>query len=106
MGHDRIEAALPPLLRSAGREGHPVLWSCDPMHGNTIKSANGYNTRPMARILAEVRAFFALCPAEGARAGGIHITMTAQNVTECREEERRGEKECVRMSVVRWSPYQ
>src|SRR3546814_3161048 len=81
MGHDRIEAALPPLLRSAGREGHPVLWSCDPMHGNTIKSANGYKTRPMARILAEVRAFFALCPAEGARAGGIPIEMTGQNVT-------------------------
>src|SRR3546814_1183035 len=53
------------------------------MHGNTIKSANGYKTRPMARILAEVRAFFALCPAEGARAGGIHIEMTGQNVTEC-----------------------
>ena len=83
MGHEPIAAALPPLLRAVAREGHPVLWTCDPMHGNTIKAANGYKTRPVARILAEVRAFFALCPAEGARAGGIHIEMTGRNVTEC-----------------------
>ena len=83
MGEHRIAETLPPLLRAVVREGHPVLWSCDPMHGNTVKAANGYKTRPMARILAEVRAFFALCPAEGARAGGIHIEMTGQNVTEC-----------------------
>src|SRR3546814_20143751 len=105
MGHDRIEAALPPLLRSAGREGHPVLWSCDPMHGNTIKSANGYKTRPMARILAAVRAFFALCPAEGARAGGIHIELTGQKITAChggRQEERRDGKKRVRKCMVRW----
>jgi 3-deoxy-7-phosphoheptulonate synthase len=83
MGHEGIADRLPPLLRAVGREGHPVLWSCDPMHGNTVKAATGYKTRPMARILAEVRDFFALCPAEGARAGGIHIEMTGQNVTEC-----------------------
>ena len=83
MGGDRVEAVLPPLLRAVRREGHPALWSCDPMHGNTIKAANGYKTRPMATILDEVRAFFALCPAEGVRAGGIHIEMTGQDVTEC-----------------------
>ena len=83
MGAERVGAALPPLLRAVRREGHPALWSCDPMHGNTIKAANGYKTRPMASILDEVRAFFALCPAEGVRAGGIHIEMTGQDVTEC-----------------------
>ena len=83
MGADRLGALLPPLLRAVRREGHPVLWSCDPMHGNTIKAANGYKTRPLDRILCEVRDFFAICPAEGAIAGGIHIEMTGGNVTEC-----------------------
>ena len=81
-GHDRIEAALPKLVRAITREGHPVVWSCDPMHGNTI-SAGGYKTRPFDRILAEVRGFFAVHRAEGTHAGGIHAEMTGQNVTEC-----------------------
>lgn len=82
-GHDKIEAGLPPLVRAVTREGHPVVWSCDPMHGNVIKAANGYKTRPFERILAEVRGFFAVHRAEGTIAGGIHAEMTGQNVTEC-----------------------
>ncbi len=82
-GHDKIEAGLPKLVRAVLREGHPVLWSCDPMHGNVVKAANGYKTRPFERILAEVRGFFAVHRAEGSFAGGIHAEMTGQNVTEC-----------------------
>jgi 3-deoxy-7-phosphoheptulonate synthase len=82
-GHDRIEAGLPRLVRAVQREGHPVVWSCDPMHGNVVKAANGYKTRPFDRILAEVRGFFAVHRAEGSIAGGIHAEMTGQNVTEC-----------------------
>ena len=82
-GHDKIEAGLPKLVRAVLREGHPVLWSCDPMHGNVVKAANGSKTRPFERILAEVRGFFAVHRAEGSFAGGIHAEMTGQNVTEC-----------------------
>ena len=82
-GHDKIEAGLPKLVRAVMREGHPVVWSCDPMHGNVIKAANGYKTRPFDRILAEVRGFFAVHRAEGSFGGGIHAEMTGQNVTEC-----------------------
>jgi 3-deoxy-7-phosphoheptulonate synthase len=82
-GHDKIEGALPPLVRAVLREGHPVVWSCDPMHGNVVKAANGYKTRPFERILAETRGFFAVHRAEGSFGGGIHVEMTGQNVTEC-----------------------
>jgi 3-deoxy-7-phosphoheptulonate synthase len=82
-GHDKIEAGLPPLVRAVMREGHPVVWSCDPMHGNVVKASNGYKTRPFERILAEVRGFFAVHRAEGSFGGGIHAEMTGQNVTEC-----------------------
>jgi 3-deoxy-7-phosphoheptulonate synthase len=82
-GHDKIEAGLPKLVRAVQREGHPVIWSCDPMHGNVIKAASGYKTRPFERILAEVRGFFAVHRAEGSIAGGVHVEMTGQNVTEC-----------------------
>ncbi len=82
-GHDKIEAGLPKLIRAVQRAGHPVVWSCDPMHGNTIKATTGYKTRPFDRILAEVRGFFAVHRAEGSHAGGIHAEMTGQNVTEC-----------------------
>jgi 3-deoxy-7-phosphoheptulonate synthase len=82
-GHDKIESGLPRLVRAVKREGHPVVWSCDPMHGNVVKAANGYKTRPFERILAEVRGFFAVHRAEGTFAGGIHAEMTGQNVTEC-----------------------
>ena len=82
-GYDKIEASLPRLVRAVTREGHPVVWSCDPMHGNVVKAQNGYKTRPFERILAEVRGFFAVHRAEGSFGGGIHCEMTGQNVTEC-----------------------
>jgi 3-deoxy-7-phosphoheptulonate synthase len=82
-GYDKVEAALPRLVRAVKREGREVVWSCDPMHGNTVKAANGYKTRPFDRILAEVKGFFAVHRAEGTHAGGIHAEMTGQNVTEC-----------------------
>ena len=82
-GYDKVEAHLPRLVRAVKREGREVIWSCDPMHGNTIKAANGYKTRPFERILAEVKGFFAVHRAEGTHAGGIHAEMTGQNVTEC-----------------------
>lgn len=83
MGHDKIEQHLPPLVRAVRREGRKVVWTCDPMHGNTVKSASGYKTRPFDRILAEVRSFFAIHKAEGTHAGGVHVEMTGQDVTEC-----------------------
>src|SRR5690606_15863415 len=82
-GHDKIEQHLPALVRAVKREGRNVVWSCDPMHGNTIKSAGGYKTRPFERILAEVKGSFAVHRAEGTHGGGIHAEMTGQNVTEC-----------------------
>ena len=82
-GHDKVETGLPRLIRAVAREGRNVVWSCDPMHGNVIKTNSGYKTRPFDRILAEVRGFFAVHRAEGTHAGGIHIEMTGQNVTEC-----------------------
>ncbi|MDY0885748.1 class II 3-deoxy-7-phosphoheptulonate synthase [Dongia soli] len=83
MGHDKVEQKFPPLLRAVQRHGAKVVWSCDPMHGNTIKSSTGYKTRPFDRILAEVRGFFAVHAAEGTHAGGVHFEMTGQDVTEC-----------------------
>ncbi|MGX7895790.1 class II 3-deoxy-7-phosphoheptulonate synthase [Tsuneonella sp. HG222] len=82
-GHDKVEAGLPRLVRAVKAEGHPVVWSCDPMHGNVIKADSGYKTRPFDRILTEVKGFFAVHRAEGTHAGGIHIEMTGQDVTEC-----------------------
>jgi 3-deoxy-7-phosphoheptulonate synthase len=83
MGHDLVEAKLPALIRAVKRAGAKAVWSCDPMHGNTIKSSTGYKTRPFDRILAEVRSFFAVHQAEGTHAGGVHFEMTGQDVTEC-----------------------
>jgi 3-deoxy-7-phosphoheptulonate synthase len=82
-GDDKVEEGLPKLVRAVKREGHPVVWSCDPMHGNVIKTNIGYKTRPFDRILNEVRGFFAVHRAEGTHAGGIHVEMTGQDVTEC-----------------------
>ncbi len=82
-GHDKVETGLPALVRAVKREGHPVVWSCDPMHGNVIKAESGLKTRPFDRILTEVKGFFAVHRAEGTHAGGIHIEMTGQDVTEC-----------------------
>ncbi len=82
-GNDKVREGLPKLVRAVRREGHPVVWSCDPMHGNVIKSDSGYKTRPFDRILDEVRGFFEVHRAEGTHAGGVHIEMTGQDVTEC-----------------------
>jgi 3-deoxy-7-phosphoheptulonate synthase len=82
-GADKVEAGLPKLVRAVQKEGRAVVWSCDPMHGNTLKTASGYKTRPFDRILAEVRAFTDILPAEGAYPGGVHVEMTGQQVTEC-----------------------
>jgi 3-deoxy-7-phosphoheptulonate synthase len=83
MGHEQVERRLPGLVRAIQRESRHVVWACDPMHGNTIKSSSGYKTRPFDRILAEVRGFFAVHKALGTHAGGVHIEMTGQEVTEC-----------------------
>lgn len=82
-GADKVGDQLPGLIRAVKREGHNVVWSCDPMHGNTIKAANGYKTRPFDLILREVEAFFEIHRAEGTNPGGIHVEMTGKNVTEC-----------------------
>ncbi len=83
MGHEEVGRRLPRLVRAIEREGQKVVWACDPMHGNTIKSSTGYKTRPFDQILSEVRDFFAVHKAEGSHAGGVHIEMTGQDVTEC-----------------------
>lgn len=83
MGAEKADAMLPPLVKAVKREGKKVIWSCDPMHGNTIKSPNGYKTRPFNQILSEIRSFFAVHKAEGTYAGGVHFEMTGQDVTEC-----------------------
>ncbi|MBV1695650.1 MAG: 3-deoxy-7-phosphoheptulonate synthase class II [Hyphomicrobiales bacterium] len=82
-GSDKVEKHLPRLLRAVKGEGRHVVWSCDPMHGNTITSGTGYKTRPFERVLKEVDAFFQIHRAEGTHAGGVHVEMTGQNVTEC-----------------------
>lgn len=81
-GHEKVGEHLPKLVQAVEREGKKVVWSCDPMHGNTI-SAAGYKTRPFDRILSEVETFFDVHQAEGTHAGGIHVEMTGKNVTEC-----------------------
>lgn len=83
MGAEKVEQFLPALVKKVVAEGRNVVWSCDPMHGNTIKSPNGYKTRQFNKILAEVRNVFDIHKAEGSHAGGIHIEMTGQDVTEC-----------------------
>lgn len=83
MGHDKVESKLPALVRAVKKEGRSVVWSCDPMHGNTIKATSGYKTRSFDDILGEVKGFFAVHAAEGTHPGGVHFEMTGQDVTEC-----------------------
>jgi 3-deoxy-7-phosphoheptulonate synthase len=81
-GAGKVEAHLPALIRAVKKEKRTLVWSCDPMHGNTV-TANGFKTRRFEQILQEVKEFFAVHAAEGTHAGGIHLEMTGQNVTEC-----------------------
>jgi 3-deoxy-7-phosphoheptulonate synthase len=83
MGAEHVAAKLPALVRTVEREGRSVVWSCDPMHGNTVKAENGMKTRHFDAILREVRDFFAVHRAEGTHPGGVHFEMTGQEVTEC-----------------------
>ena len=82
-GAGNVGEHMPKLIRAVQEEGLDVLWVCDPMHGNTIKSATGYKTRPFESVLREVRDFFAVHKAEGTIPGGVHFEMTGQDVTEC-----------------------
>ncbi len=83
MGESTLGQNLPALIRAVQREGRVVGWCSDPMHGNTISTPTGRKTRPFSRILAEIRAFFAIHAAEGSHPGGIHVEMTGKDVTEC-----------------------
>jgi len=83
MGAEQIDDKLPPLIRAVQREGCAVVWSSDPMHGNTVRTSLGIKTRSFDQILAEVRHFFEIHHAEGTYPGGIHCELTGQNVTEC-----------------------
>ena len=82
-GAGKVTEHLPRLIRAVKEENANVLWVCDPMHGNTIKSESGYKTRPFDSVLREVREFFAVHKAEGTIPGGVHFEMTGQDVTEC-----------------------
>jgi 3-deoxy-7-phosphoheptulonate synthase len=83
MGADKVGDKLPALVRTLKREGRTVVWSCDPMHGNTVTASNGRKTRHFDAILHEVKEFFAVHRAEGTHPGGVHFEMTGQEVTEC-----------------------
>ncbi len=82
-GNDKVDNLLPKLIKRITDEGRIVVWSCDPMHGNTIKSSNGTKTRPFDKILSEVKKNIQLHNSLGSWFGGIHLEMTGQNVTEC-----------------------
>ncbi|AOS98178.1 Phospho-2-dehydro-3-deoxyheptonate aldolase [Microbulbifer aggregans] len=83
MGAETLGDKLPALVQAVQREGRKVVWSADPMHGNTVKASSGYKTRDFDKILREIRDFFAVHRAEGSHPGGIHLEMTGQHVTEC-----------------------
>ena len=83
MGADKIMTKLPNVLKSVKKEGKKVVWTCDPMHGNTIKSNSGYKTRPLTSIISEIQQFFQIHRSIGTYAGGVHLEMTGQDVTEC-----------------------
>ncbi|ARQ97439.1 2-dehydro-3-deoxyphosphoheptonate aldolase (DAHP synthetase, class II) [Campylobacter lanienae NCTC 13004] len=83
MGADKIESRLPNILKDIKSEGLNILWSIDPMHGNTVKASNGYKTREFDNVLREVKSFFDIHHACGTIPGGVHLEMTGQDVTEC-----------------------
>jgi len=83
MGAEQVADKLPPLMRTVKAAGQKVVWSSDPMHGNTVKSSTGFKTRPFDLIRQEVQTFFEVAKAEGAHPGGLHLEMTGKDVTEC-----------------------
>jgi 3-deoxy-7-phosphoheptulonate synthase len=83
MGADKVADALPPLLRAVHLGGHPVVWACDPMHGNTFQHESGYKTRRFDDIMREVHEFFEACVRADVWPGGVHVELTGDNVTEC-----------------------
>jgi 3-deoxy-7-phosphoheptulonate synthase len=83
MGAEHVRELLPPLLRATRDEGHPVLWASDPMHANTIRTADGVKTRRFDTIMRELEGFFAACWQENVWPGGVHLEFTGENVTEC-----------------------
>jgi 3-deoxy-7-phosphoheptulonate synthase len=83
MGATRVRELLPPLLRAVGEDGHPILWACDPMHANTIRTADGVKTRRFDSVMEEVEGFFEACWTTGVHPGGVHLEFTGQDVTEC-----------------------
>jgi 3-deoxy-7-phosphoheptulonate synthase len=83
MGADHVEDGLRPLLRAARQAGHPVVWACDPMHGNTFTAPNGRKTRHFDAICAEIAGFVRAHRAEGTWPGGVHVELTGEDVTEC-----------------------
>jgi 3-deoxy-7-phosphoheptulonate synthase len=83
LGAERVEALLPPLIGAVRDAGHPVVWVCDPMHGNTFVSAGGRKTRHLDHVLAEIGSFFRAHQAEGTWPGGVHVELTGDDVTEC-----------------------
>jgi 3-deoxy-7-phosphoheptulonate synthase len=83
MGADAIGESLPPLLRAVKLSGHPVVWMCDPMHGNTFQHASGYKTREFDDVMRELHGFFAACDTADVWPGGVHVELTGENVTEC-----------------------
>ena len=83
MGAARIGDALPPLLRAVKMSGHPVVWACDPMHGNTYQHASGYKTRDFADVMTELHGFFTACHSADVWPGGVHVELTGEDVTEC-----------------------
>ena len=82
-GSEGVKSGLPPLVKAVQKSGRTVVWSCDPMHGNTLKTESGFKTRPVDRILSEVSQFIDVVSGEGAYPGGVHFEMTGQDVTEC-----------------------
>jgi 3-deoxy-7-phosphoheptulonate synthase len=83
MGADHVAENLPALLRAVQRAGHPVVWACDPMHGNTFVHESGYKTRHFDAVMHEVEQFFSCCREQGVWPGGVHVELTGDNVTEC-----------------------
>jgi 3-deoxy-7-phosphoheptulonate synthase len=83
MGAERVDDALPPLLAAVEEAGHPVVWACDPMHGNTFTAPSGRKTRHFDAVLAEIAGFFRAHEAAGTWPGGVHIELTGDDVTEC-----------------------